>query len=664
MATATKKEATVTEKEVTVTEEEAQSRSLRTYGWVGLTDRIILIALPVVAIGFIMGVPQYLGLYMWEEQYLAIFLGCILVSIFLTRPATSKSSLTKIPWYDAVLALLSLGCSVYLFFEWPEIALTGSLVTPIRVIFGIAAFITLMEATRRLFGVVLPILVGVFIVYALFTDWFPEPFFGKSIPWQRLAVLLYLDKNALVGVTLQVAASMVLPFVLFGQLLVFSGGGKFLTDIALSVFGRFTGGPAKVPIIASALFGTISGVAVANVYTTGKLTIPMMKRYGVESHVAGGIEAAAGTGGVIMPPVMGVVAFMMAVFLNTTYAKVCIAAAIPAIFYYLAIYIQVDRYSARRGLGPLPAADIPSLWQTLRQGWYFMVPILLLVYLLFGTSLSIERAALYSSASYLLVSMLKHSRWLNLRDIGTILESTGKGISEVGVVCALAGLIIGVVMFTGLGFSLTSSLAALTGGSLVLLLIVTAIICVILGMGMPIVTVYILAVMLVGPGLKNLGVPDLSAHMFIFYYSMLSFLTPPVCLSIFAICTIAESDIWSTAWAGMRMAVVAYVIPFAFVYDSGLLFQGTWANVLASCVSAFVGTCILAVGVEGFAKHILHPFSRIGLIASGLVGMFSNNFALWAIALGILALVVVCEWYRSRHLIQQSSAAVARQQEH
>ncbi len=654
--------AMVTEEEAALTEE-AQASTLRTYGWVGLTNRIILIALPIVAIGFIMGVPQYVGLHMWEEQYLGIFLGCILVSIFLTRPATSKSSLAKVSWYDLAFAFVSLACSAYLVFEWPEIALTGSLVTPIRVIFGIAAIVALMEATRRLFGTVLLILVSVFIVYALFTEWFPEPFFGKSTPWTRLAVLLYLDKNALIGVTLQVAASMVLPFVLFGQLLVFSGGGKFLTDIAISAFGRFTGGPAKVPIIASALFGTISGVAVANVYTTGKLTIPMMKRYGVEPHVAGGIEAAAGTGGVLMPPIMGVVAFMMAVFLNVTYAKVCAAAAIPAIFYYLAIYIQVDRYAARRGLGPLPSSDIPSLWRTLRRGWYFMVPVILLVYLLFGTALSVERAALYSSAAFLIVSMVQHGRWLNLRDLGRILESTGQGISEVGVVCALAGLIIGVVMFTGLGFSLTSSLVTLTGGSLIFLLIVTAIICIILGMGMPIVTVYILAVMLVGPGLKNLGVPDLSAHMFILYYSMLSFLTPPVCLCIFAICTIAGSDLWSTAWAGMRMAVVAYVIPFAFVYDPGLLLQGSWSNVAASCISAFVGTLLIALGIEGFAKHALHISSRIGLICAALIGMFSNDFSLWAIAIGILLLVVVYERYRKRDLIQKSPSLVGSESE-
>lgn len=637
----------------TIAEKEVATCNARTSGWVGLIDRFLMTALPVVAIAFILNVPQYFGLRMWEEQYLAIFMGCILISVFLTRPATSRSSPARIPWYDVVFALLSLAWSAYLLWDWPEIDLTGSLVTPIRVILGVAAFVTLMEATRRLFGVVLPILVSVFIVYALFTDWFPGPLFGKAIPWPRLAVLLYLDKNALVGITLQVAASMVLPFVLFGQLLVFSGGGKFLTDIALSIFGRFTGGPAKVPIVASAFFGTISGVAVANVYTTGKLTIPMMKRYGIEPHMAGAIEGTAGTGGVLMPPIMGVVAFMMAVFLNITYAKVCVAAAIPAIFYYLAIYIQVDRYAASRRLERLPSNEIPSLWGTFTRGYYFLVPIFILIYLLFGTALSVERAALYASASFALVSMLHRARWLNLRDVGTMLEATGRGISDVGIVCALAGLIIGVVMFTGLAFSLTSSLAVITGGSLLFLLVVTAFICILLGMGMPIVTVYILAIMLVAPGLTNLGVPDLSAHMFIFYYSLLSFITPPVMICIFAICPISGSDLWSTAWAAMRLAIVAYVIPFAFVYDPGLLFQGSWSHVLASCVSAFVGTCFLALGVEGFLFRRLSVFSRVGLICSGLLTIFSNDPALWGVAAAIALLAAGYEWTRARYLTRE-----------
>ncbi len=303
------------------TEEKGLTRFRRHSGVLGVVERILLISIPIIGGTFILYIPQRLGIRVWLEQYLAVFLGLTLVVIFLTTPATKKAPSNKLPWYDVVLCVLSLAVSAYVVVNWPDIVTTGGIITGERVVLGAATVILLLEATRRFFGWTLVILVAVFIFYALFTSLFPGPFYGRSIPWQRLAVSLYLDKSALFGIPLKVAATIVLAFVLFGQLLFATGGGKFLIDLALTVFGRMKGGAAKVPVVASGAFGSLSGIAVANVYATGQLTIPLMKRYKIEPHVAGAIEAVASTGGLILPPVMGVVAFIMATFLNITYAR-------------------------------------------------------------------------------------------------------------------------------------------------------------------------------------------------------------------------------------------------------------------------------------------------------------------------------------------------------
>ena len=330
--------------------EEKESRHTgRHSGLLGVAERVLLISIPIIGSIFMLYIPQRVGIRVWQEQYLAIFLGLALFTIFLTTPATKKTPSDKLPWYDVVLCLLSLAVSGYVVIFWPDIVDTGGIITWPRIILGFAALVTLLEATRRIFGWTLVILVLIFIVYALFTSYFPGPFYGRSVRWDRLILSLYLDKSALFGITLKIGATVVLAFVVFGHMLFATGGGSAIINLTLTVFGKMKGGAAKVPVVASGAFGSISGIAVANVYATGQLTIPLMKKHKVAPHVAGAIEAVSSTGGLILPPVMGVVAFIMAAFLETTYARVCIAAAIPAILYYAALYIQVDRYTARRG---------------------------------------------------------------------------------------------------------------------------------------------------------------------------------------------------------------------------------------------------------------------------------------------------------------------------
>ncbi len=627
------------------TKEKELTRFRRHSGALGVVERILLISIPIMGSIFVLYVPQRLGIRVWVEQYLAIFLGLTLFIVFLTTPASKKVRSDTLPWYDVVLCVLSLAVSAYVTINWPDIVDTGGIITPARVALGIASVFVLLEATRRFFGWTLVVLVIVFIFYALFTSLFPGPFYGRSMNWQRLAVSLYLDKSALFGITLKVAATIVLAFVLFGQLLFATGGGKSIIDLALTVFGKLKGGAAKVPVVASGAFGSLSGIAVANVYATGQLTIPLMKRYKVEPHVAGAIEAVASTGGLILPPVMGVVAFIMATFLNITYARVCIAAAIPAILYYLALYIQIDRFAVRQGYGRLPAEETPSLTKVMGEGWLFIFPIGVLIYTLFVMGLEAEACALYSAGAVLLVSMFRKAHRLTFRKFADVLEASGQGILEISVVCAIAGFIIGVVMFTGLGFSLTQVLVALCGGNLFLLLVFAALMCIILGMGMPIVTVYIIVAIIVAPVLTSLGVPAMAAHMYVFYWGMLSFLTPPVMLSVYAAATLARANSWETAWLGMRLGIAAYIVPFAFIYNSSLLAEGSPLQIAIGAIAAILGIGMVAIGLEGYLLGNLRWVQRILLVIGGVVLLVPGEKAKFA-GLGLAVLLLSWEWIR------------------
>ena len=628
-------------------EEKELTRFRRHRGALGVVERILLVSIPIIGSVFILYVPQRLGIRVWVEQYLAIFLGLTLFTIFLTTPATKRAPSHKLPWYDLVLCVLSLVVSGYVTIYWPDIVDTGGIITWTRVTLGIASVVLLLEATRRIFGWTLVLLVIVFIFYALFTNLFPGPFYGRSIRWQRLIVSLYLDKSALFGITLNVAATVVLGFVVFGQLLFATGGGKSIINLALSVFGKMKGGVAKVPVVASGAFGSLSGIAVANVYATGQLTIPLMKRHKVAPHVAGAIEAVASTGGLILPPVMGVVAFVMATFLNITYAKVCIAAAIPAILYYLALYIQVDRFAARQGYGRLSVEEIPSITKVIREGWTFVLPIAVLIYTLFFMGLEAEQCALYATGVVILISMFRKANRLTLRTFADALEASGQGILEISVVCGIAGFIIGVVMFTGLGFSLTQVLVAICGGNLFLLLVFAAIMCIILGMGMPIVTVYIIVAIIVVPVLDSLGVPGMAAHMFVFYWGMLSFLTPPVMLSVYAAATLARANSWSTASLSMRLGIAAYIVPFAFVYNSSLLAEGTPLQIAVSAITAILGIGMIAIGLEGYLLGNLKWIQRILLIIGGMALLVPSGMTRF-FGLGLAILLIYWEWIRVR----------------
>jgi TRAP transporter 4TM/12TM fusion protein len=403
-----------------------------------------------------------------------------------------------------------------------------------------------------------------------------------------------------------------------------------------------------VPLVASGAFGSISGLAVANIYATGQVTIPLMKKHGVAGHVAGAIEAVASTGGLILPPVMGIVAFIMATFLGMSYASICIAAALPAILYYIAAYIQIDRYAVKQGFASLKAEQIPTLKTVLRKGWIFIVPLAVLIYTMFIMALEAEACALYSAGIFLLIAMFRKHERLRWGSFLDILEQTGRAIVEIGIVCAVAGFLIGAIMFTGLGFSAAQVVFALCGDNLFMVLILAAIMCIIMGMGMPIVTVYVIVALVIAPILSQFGsIPEISTHMFVYYFGMVSFLTPPIMLSVYAASNISHANPWKTAWRSLRMSIAAYVVPFVFIFDPALLMHGTFKQIVVSGGSAILGISMIALGLEGYILRNSPWYQRILVIAGGLALLIPAPTAKWV---GFICALVIglWEWLRAR----------------
>jgi len=567
--------------------------------------------------------------------------------VFMLVPIKKGISMDRLPWYDLILSFLGLIPGIYLAVFYRDIVVELGLLIPHRVILGTITIVLILEASRRLLGWPFLTIVLLFIFYALFSYLFPGGLYGRGVSWSRLANFLFLDPQGVLGTAIEIAATVVLAFVFFGQALFKTGGGQIFTDSAMALMGRYRGGPAKVAVMASSLFGTMSGSAVANVVTTGSVTIPMMKKAGYPPYFAGAVEATASTGGQIMPPIMGAAAFLMATFLGVHYAKVAIAAAIPAILYYMALLIQVDLRAAKDGLKGLPPNMLPSFGGVLRKGWPFFIPLLVLIYILFFLMLDADKAGLYSVASVFLIGFILKENRLTFKKVITLLRETGEGMLEIGVICAAAGVIIGIVVLTGLGLLFSQALVSLSGGSTIILLILAAIGAIILGMGMTATAAYLLMVILIAPALVQLGMVPFSAHMFVFYFAVMSFLTPPICLAVYAAASLAGADMMKTAFQAIRLGIAAYIVPFLFVYHPPLLLQGSTFEIIHSVITAMIGITLIAIGVEGFLFRKLNWIKMILLILGGL-GTLIPGWLSDIIGLVVGAPIIIWEWLSHR----------------
>ncbi|MGE5217960.1 MAG: TRAP transporter permease [Chloroflexota bacterium] len=591
-------------------EESARARELS--GLLNVLGKGLLIAIPLCGIFFLLNVPQYIGWLVFNEQYMGLFLGLALGATFLLIPARPDYGRRGAPWYDLLATLAGLAIGLYIFVYYPSIVNSLGDITSERVALGCVTVLLLAEASRRLVGWPLVIIAACFLLYGLFAYIFPGDFYGRGWTISRLATYLYLDANGIFGQALQVGASIVVVFVIFGEVLYVVGGAEFLSDFSLSLMGRFRGGQAKIAIVSSSLFGNISGSAVANVVVDGAFTIPMMKKAGYPPPVAAAVEAVASTGGQIMPPVMGAAAFLIAEYLQIPYASVALAAAVPAMLYYIALFIQVDLLAARNGIHGLPRGDLPKMLPVLKRSGTFVGPLTVLIVLMFFLNRRPEEAGLLAALTALIIGLFTPGLKIGRRELLAILSNSGRGMLEIAAITGLAGVVIGVLQLTGLGFTLTLTLLNIGQSNALLLLVLTAIVSIILGMGMPTTAVYVLLAVLVVPGLAKLGILPIAAHLFIFYFGMLSMVTPPVCMASYAAASIGKTDPVRTGWQAMRLCSIAYVVPFLFVFSPSLLLIGHWYEVVLSVTTAIIGAILLGVGVVGYL------FRNVGVTKRGL----------------------------------------------
>jgi TRAP transporter 4TM/12TM fusion protein len=563
-----------------------------------------------------------LGLALYAEQYLAALLALAMPLVFLHVPAKGgRGGRTgPVPWYDILAAGASCAGAAYIAVRFPRLSEMVYAPPWDGLIVAAVVGILLIEGLRRTTGTALVVVTLAFFVLALFGGHLPGELAARSIPLGRLTYYTAWDSSAMLGVPLKIVTSVVVVFVLFGQVLLKSGGSAFFTDISMALMGRRRGGPAKIAIVGSSLFGTISGSAVSNVLTVGVVTIPLMRRSGYQPHVAGAIEAAASTGGQLMPPVMGIAAFLMAEFLEVPYAKVALAALIPALLFYIALFIQVDLEAARNDLRAVDTEQMPRLGTVLKTGWQFPIPFAVLVYALFWLNYEAETAGLIATVVTLALAVLFpfQGKRVGIRDVYVMLRDTAFSVLELFMIGAAAGIIIGTLNYSGLGFTLTVLLLHLAGGTLIALLVIAAIACIVLGMGMPTVGVYILLATLVAPSLVKMGIDPMAAHMFIMYYGCLSMITPPVAIAAFAAANLAQADPMRTGFTAMRLGWTVFVIPFLFVFSGTLLMQGDPVLILLDFAGAVVGVWLVSAAMAGYSVRLLGGLDRLLYCAAGL----------------------------------------------
>ena len=611
----------------------------------------LAVALTGGAIALSADVFRMAGLSLYTEQYLAGLLAIATPLVFLHVSARGERGRTAVPWYDLVAAAAGFLAAAYLAIRYATLSELTSRPPWDGLLAAGALLVLFIEGLRRTSGTALFYTTLAFIVLAMIGGYLPGEFAARSIPLPRLTYYLVWDSSAILGVAFKIIATVVVVYVFFGQVLFKAGGSTFFTGIAMALMGKYRGGPAKIAIVGSSLFGSISGNIVSNVMTVGTVTIPLMKRAGFRPHLAAAIEACASTGGQITPPVMGIAAFIMAEFLQVPFYEVALAAVIPALLFYVALFIQVDLEAARSNILPMPKEEIPRLGRVLREGWYFMLPLAALVYVLFGLNYEPEMAGLVATGMVLAIGVLLpfQGKRIGVRDLWAMLRESGLSVIDLFMLGAAAGIMIGALNYSGVGFTLTLVLILLAGGSLVALLVLSAIANIILGLGLPTVGVYIVLATLVAPALVKQGINPMAAHMFIMYYGCLSMISPPVAIAAFVAANLAGADPNRTGWVAMAFGWTLFVIPFLFVFSGTLLLKGDAFSIGLDLALAIAGVWFISAAMMGYAARPLGLAARIVYCVAG-VGIFwpANAFGAgrWINAAGVGLGLALIAWDR------------------
>lgn len=553
-----------------------------------------------------------------------VFLSSILVLLFLMYSAGPWGRSDMPGPTDWILSIASAVVGAYFFMESDRIVERITLLYPLEtpdLIAGSALLILTIEATRRTVGFGLTSVVSVFVLYNLFGHNLPFGLGFREVGYNHFLDIMMFTSDGLFGVPLRVAATYAFLFVLFGTFLSRAGGADFFYNLASAVAGRRVGGPAKIAVVSSGLYGTMSGSPTSDVVTTGSITIPIMKRLGYGKSLAGSVEVAASTGGSLLPPVMGSAAFIMAEYTGIEYRDIAIAGIVPALLYYLCVYTQVHLRSQKMGLMGMDENEVPTVRNALSNGGLFIVPLVVLsAALVLGFSPTYVAA--FATLGVVAVAAVKPSTRMGLKAVWEALGETTVRMVSVVAACAAAGLVIGGISMTGLGGKFADLVFLVAGNSTFLVLLVSALLAIILGMGMPTPSAFILAAVLIGPTLSSLDFSAMQSNMFILYFAVLSAMTPPVAVAAFAAAAIAEDKPLGIAVGAVKLAITAFIVPFAFMYGDGLLMEGSILNILVSCTSAVIGVILLSAAVEGYLKNNLDRLIRMALFIAGLLFIF------------------------------------------
>ncbi len=601
------------------------------------------------------------GLFSWlginiGGVHPAISVGLVLSILFLLFPFSKKTRQDHIPWYDLILAALCLVPTFYYAFNYKHVLYSALTPNTVEIVLGVLMIVICMEAGRRAIGTPLVICGMIFLVYPLVASYLPGILFAAQSKFGRLIGSVYLGSQGFFATGAQVFSTTIITFVIFGQLINISGGGDFYLNLALSSMGGRSGGPAKASVVGSGLFGMISGVAVANVMTTGSITIPMMKRKGYVPEFAAAVETVSSTGGALMPPVMGALAFIMADYMGVPYWSIATAAVIPAVLYYLAVFLQVSFYSSKHHLGGLNKSEVPALKPVLKKGWPFILPIFVMVYLFAAYGWSAMRVGF---AVILVVGAILFAKscLVEHKNISVPLKMTYKAftnsarsMASIMPAACLAGIIIASVNMTAIGLRLSSGILSLAGGSLFALLLLCGLCCILMGMAVDLIVIYIIMAVMISPAMITMGITPLGANLFILYYTVVGLITPPVCVATYAASSIAESKPFRTGFNAMRLGFVALAIPFVFCYKPELLFQsGTVLDTIVTAFFTLVGVVALSGAFEGyFFRFDLKIPEMLILGAAGFL-MLLKPITLNTAGLVVFILYLVFRGIKNRH---------------
>ena len=581
------------------------------------------------------------------ETRLSLFLACIVFIGFLTYPI--KKGHVKVnfmPWYDIVLMLVGTGCFLYFAFNAMTLIKLATRIEPIHVVIGAVGILILLELCRRCVGLPILCVVGVLLVYTFYNQLSWNADFYQAL--KNIIYKLFYTTNGVIGTPVNVCYTYIVLFIIFGAFLERTGIANFFISFANRIAGWSSGGPAKVAVISSALCGMVSGSSVGNTVTTGSVTIPMMKKTGYKPEFAGAVEAAASTGGQIMPPIMGAAAFLMAEYMGLPYATVAVKAILPAVLYFTGIFIAVHLEAKKLGLKGLSRDEMPA-WKDLGRKSYLLLPLILLVWLVSSGAKTMQFSAAVSILAAVVVGFLNKGERLTPKTIFEALEAVARGAITVGVACAVAGMIAGCITVTGLASILINGIVGLAGNAQIIGLALTMVCCIILGMGVPTTANYCIMASTCAPILIKMGIPVVAAHFFVFYFGIVADITPPVALAAYAGSAIAKSDPMKTGVNATKLAIAAFIVPYIFAYSPALLFENVsgWWEVTQICISALLGIFGIAAALNGHLYKKVPWYFRLLLVAGGL-GMMIPGTLTDVVGLALVALVIVVQYWSAK----------------